>query len=925
MKKIIIIVLIVCFSSGSLMSQNKSVNIQGTLIDSENGSAIVGATVIMVNIKDSTRSKYDISNHQGNFKVQELEKAFYRLKVQSLGFRPYSQLIRIGLVDLNLGVINLQTDAKVLKDISVEGEVIPVEQRGDTTVFNAQAYKVNPDASSADLVSKMPGIVVDETGVTADGESVQQVLLDGKKYFGQDPLLSLNTIPAEIVDAVEVFDQQSEQSQFTGVDDGNSVRTMNVVTKEDKRNGRFGTIYAGYGTNERYKSGGSINSFNKNQRITIMGLSNNINKQNFSTEDLAGVSGGQRGRSRRGGNNNFMTGEKSGITNTNSIGLNFTDDWGSKATFEGSYFYNSTENTKEQINNRETYFEEGNQFYTERINQTTNEYNHRINSRITYNVNEKNRLVFTPSFSFQDNKGLDYTNGILSNDRNNITDTTENNYLSDNIAYNISNRISYLRKLEKVGRSISIDVNTRINSTDKENYFEDIKQDSITQYLTNENQLTIGGKITFNEPVGKSATLSAGYQINYSNRDAEKETYQYDAVSDDLIFDPTLSNDFTSGYTTHRPSLSLINRGFGSLFYQFGVSYQHATLNNEQVLPTPTSAFQNKFNSILPNAMLRSDFKNGGSIFLRYRASTNEPSVNQLQNVIDNSNPFFWSIGNPDLNQSYTHRISLRLRKSNTDKNTSVSNYTDIRTTDDYMTNATYRIDTDTLLENGITIPGGSQVSQPVNMDGYWRLNNSTTFSWLISKIKCNVNTVIGLSYTRQPGVTNGVINIANTYSGNMRVALVSNFSEKIDFNLYYNSNRNLVHNSIQTDNANNYTRQKVGAKLNFIFWKGMVFRNDFYYEKYLGVNEVFDTDYVLWNISVAKKFLKNDSGELALSVFDLLNQNVSTSQSVNPGYIEETRTQVLQQFFMLTFTYQLRNFKGQNDKSTESNRRERR
>ena len=332
----------------------ETLTVLGKVVDKADGKEIPGVTVLLVNVKDSTRSRYGVTDEKGSFRIDRLEKAFYRLNITSLGYKPYSRLLRISTDNLNFGAIAIKEDTKYLDNVEVVGEAIPMEIKGDTVMYNADAFKVNADASTADLISKMPGIVVDNSGVSANGEKIEQVLLDGKRFFGQDPLLSLNTIPAEVVNQVEVFDQQSERSQFTGFDDGNTTKTMNVVTKENKRNGLFGKFYGGYGTDDRYSGGVNLNSFNKGRQLTLLGMTNNINQQNFSSEDLAGVGGLRwtQGRIQRwapgGGNNNFMTGTQNGITSTNSVGLNYSDNIGKKATFEGSYFFNNTHNTNDQ-------------------------------------------------------------------------------------------------------------------------------------------------------------------------------------------------------------------------------------------------------------------------------------------------------------------------------------------------------------------------------------------------------------------------------------------------------------------------------------------------------------------------------------------------------------------------------------------------
>jgi len=915
MRKLLFLLFSFCFAA-PLIAQDQ-VTVKGVVVDDADGTTIPGAAVLMINVKDSTRSRYGVTNEQGVFIINNMEKAFYRLSVSSLGYQTYSKLFRTAVGNVDLGTITLQQDTKVLENINVVGEVIAVEQKGDTVLYNADAYKVNPDATTADLVSKMPGIVVDKSGVSANGEKVQQVLLDGKRFFGQDPLLSLNTIPAEVVKKVEVFDQMSERSQLTGFNDGNTTKTMNVVTREDKRQGLFGKLYGGYGTDDRYTAGATLNNFKNDTQLTFLGMTNNINQQSFSNEDLAGIAGGGgRGGFRPGGGGAggaAMTGVQSGITNTNAVGLNFSDKLGksgASGTIEGSYFLNDTHNSNNQITSRESFRENGSQYYDEDKTSTADNLNHRLNMRLTYNFNDNNKLIYMPSFSYQDNNSLDHTIGSTKNSLGDTINQTDNTYKSWNKAYSINNNLLFQHKFEKIGRSISLNIDSRIRNTNRENYFEDVYQDSLTQYLTDENDNTIGTTLTYTEPIGNNGELSASYGLSYNNRDSNKETYLFEAETQDKVFSPQLSNQFQSGYTTQVPTLMYSNRSFGK-FFNIGISYQHATLNNEQVYPQE-GIYKNQFNSILPTAMGRLQFKNKMNMFLRYSTSTTAPSVSQLQNVIDNSNPLFFSVGNPELNQSYSHSLMVRLEKPSGDKNSSLSNFSLIQTTKNYITNASEFAPKDTVLAGGIVVQEGTQISMPINLNGYWNIVNTTTHSLPISPMKSILNSSIGLGYARRPGKTDGVSNISNTYSLNLKFSLVSNISEKVDFNTYYNVSRNRVFNSIQSQSntSTNYIMQTVGVKANIIFWKGFVFRNDTYLEKYNGFSDDFNSTYILWNMSVAKKFLRNELGELELSVFDLLNQNQSYSQTITPNYIEEVRSQVLKQYFMLKFTYQLRSFK---------------
>ncbi len=893
------------------LAQVESSDVSGKVFDSSNKSAVVGATVLFQNVKDSSRSKFAITDAEGAFMIQQVERAFYKVQIQSLGFKKYSRLIRLTGVDVDLGVVSLQPDSIMMQAVEIEGELVPVETKGDTTVYNADAFKVNPDASSTDLVSKMPGIIVDGSGVSANGETVEQVLLDGKRFFGQDPLLSLNSIPAEVVQKVEVFDQQSEQSQFTGFDDGNTVKTMNVVTKDGKKNGKFGNVYGGLGTDDRYKAGLTLNSFNGDKRLTLLGMSNNINQQNFSSEDLAGLGGGRRSGFRRGGNNNLMIGTQEGITQTHSLGTNFTNNWGKKATFEGSYFFNKSKNDNNTESSRETFLGDSTQFYEQTQLSGSDNTNHRLNARLDYQINDITRLIYIPSFSYQENEGLENTIGITRDENENIINQTVNDFVGNTKAYNLSNRLTLQRKLKKTGRSISFQIDQQSSTLDQSNVYQGLVLDSLIQYLTDETSASISPRITYTEPIGLTGQLSASYDYNIIKRDSKKDTYLVDPETEESTFSNILSNHFESDYSTHVADVAFTNRNMGR-FFRFSLAYQHATLNNQHTFPEQGS-FNSGFHNILPSAMGRIDFKGEANMFIRYATNTNEPSINQLQNVLDNSNPLFISIGNPELNQSYTHSLIARYTKPNTDKNRSLSNFTRIQATANFMTNSTRFATQDTVLAGGVFIQKGTQIAQPINLDGYWNISNTTTYSAAISKLKSNLNTTLDLRYQRLPGMTNDMLNIADAYTAGVRISLVSNISEKVDFNVYYNVSGNKVINSIQSNTNSSYLTQTTGAKLNWIFGKGFVFRNDTYFEKYNGFSEAFNTNYILWNMSLAKKFLKNDLGELEVSVFDLLGQNQSFTQNINPGFVEEIQTQVLQQYFMLTFTYQIRAFQKSN------------
>ncbi|MGD1960227.1 MAG: outer membrane beta-barrel protein [Fulvivirga sp.] len=886
------------------LSVAQDIKFSGRLLDQETQEPVVGANVLLINIKDSTGSKYTASDVNGNFVINDASRAFYRLRIQTINYKAYTQILRL-TQDVSIGVIGLEPDIKVLDEIKVEGQLIPVEERGDTTVYRADAFATNPDASAADLVGKMPGITVTETGVESNGEAVQQVLLDGKRFFGQDPLLALNTIPAEVVNEVEVFDQLSERSQFTGFDDGNTTRTMNLVTKEDRRSGQFGKFYSGIGTDDRYLLEGNVTEIKKNRQLSILGMSNNINKKNFSDSDITGVRSGRRGGRRALGGGGVQV--PVGITQTESIGLNYSNEKEGKWRIESSYFFDRAELDNESESGRETFLGQGSQLYEEdRVSNSVNK-NHRANMRLEYTFDDNNSIVFTPSAVLQNNESFDFTDGqTFLGDQ--LINQTQNNFSGDNEGYLINGDLLFRHKFKKRGRSMLFNVGSTLNNSDRESTFDDLLSDSSFVYLTRQDERAFRSELTYIEPVGTSSQLQFSYQIERSDRDSDVLTSESTGVGDAFEQRDDLSNEFNSLFIAHRPAVSLSKRSIGQ-FYSAEVAVQYATLDNEQSFPT-LQTNSNSFLKILPSLAGRFQLGDRGSLFVRYNTQVGTPTATQLQEVVDNSNPLFYSIGNSALEQSYSHQLLARFRKSNVDKNTSISNFTLVRTTTDFITNATYTAQSDSTITGDIVLPRGAQISQPLNVDGYWNIRNSTTYSFVISPLKLNVSTTVGLGFTRNPGVVNGLENISETLNGSARVNLASNISKNVDFNLSYSNNLNWVDNTVLENNDNQYNIQNIAGRLNFIFPKGFVLRSDLNYQIYRGISDEFDTDYALWNVSVAKKFLKNDRGEFTIRVFDLLKQNQSITQQVTPAYLEETRSLVLEQYWMFSFTYQLRRFK---------------
>ncbi|MEM7658079.1 MAG: carboxypeptidase-like regulatory domain-containing protein [Bacteroidota bacterium] len=399
MKHPLFLCLLLCLP---FLAWGQTYEIQGQVLDAEN------RPITAAKVTAAIRGQVPVgalSDEQGRFLIAELPPGLYFLEIQMTGYRPFKRPVSIKTTSRDLGTLTLKPADFQLDEVVIERQVPPAIQKGDTTEMNSDAFKTNPDATTEQLIEKMPGITVNGGQVTAQGEQVQQVLVDGREFFGSDPTAALRNLPAEVVDKIQVFDQQSEQAQQTGVDDGETVKTINIVTKVEMRNGSFGTQYAGigYGDEMRYQVGGSYNYFSDARRISILGQVNNINKQNFSAEDLLGVvssgssrgrrsfGGGGRGGGGRGGGGGgsdvgeFLVGEQEGISETQAFGLNYTDEWGENWEVTGSYFLNRSDNFSDQLLFQQ-YLTDGDsaQVYDEGDTTRSINVNHRLSGRLRY-------------------------------------------------------------------------------------------------------------------------------------------------------------------------------------------------------------------------------------------------------------------------------------------------------------------------------------------------------------------------------------------------------------------------------------------------------------------------------------------------------------------------------------------------------------
>lgn len=901
-------------------------NLHGTVMDNKTKEILAAATVQLIS-EDSTVC-YTSTDHKGYYELNSIKDGKYTLYVTYIGYKPYKKILTVMSSGNQLENVGMIEDAQLLDEVSVQGRATRAEQRGDSLFYNAEAFKVMQGSSAEDLLSKMPGVVVEGGTVQAQGEQVQKILVDGKEFFEGDVNLAIKNLPSDIIASIEIFDKKSEQAEFTGFDDGEEVKTINIITKTEFRQGIFGDVSAGYGTDNRYKVNGNINFFNDDKRISLLGMSNNVNQQNFSQEDLAGVmssgnaggrrGGGKSGRKGMAGWNNsssFMIGSLGGVTSTNGLGLNYVDQWGEKWKITGSYFFNQSDNLTQQQTERE-YFESAlpGMTYNEYQENNMKNWNHRFNIKLEYQINKRTSLQLRPSLSFQNNDSQGSLQGrnLLGEAAESETQTSTS---SNSNAYNIGTDIILRHRFLKKGRTLSFTFSGKASNTDKDTYTDYLNNiyNSTDTYdseyysqhkQTLYHQYSLRSSLNFTERLNDKWQLQLGYKLNYTDSENDRKTYDRSAIEDlyDQL-DESLSNEYRSGYITQAGNIGL-RYNAGKFNAMLGADIQWARLNGDLIYPK-TDILSKDYFSLLPSLTLRYSLNRSNSFQLRFRSKSSSPSVTDLQSVIDNSNPLFLSTGNPNLDQQLSHTANLRYILTTKSGHTFIA-MAGVTIQQNYVADSTFVAKEDIELTPTVTLNKGSQFTRPVNMNGYYSLQSMATYGFPADIIRSNINLSLSANYANIPTIYDNTTSKTRELNLIPKIIVGSNISKKLDFTASYAAVITRMSNTSDHSSNSNYTTHTASVKLGWEFFWGMTFRSTFSYIGYTGIDTATE-NYCLWNMSLGKKLLKDNAAEISIEAYDILKQNQAFTHRTGSNYYDYVTSNVLQPYFTLNFAYTIR------------------
>ncbi|MGI9137864.1 MAG: outer membrane beta-barrel protein [Sediminibacterium sp.] len=908
--------LLTMFLGFGLLGVAQTFTIQGTVVDSSSKRNLASATISIVKSKDSALVSFARSNDQGFFNVKSVPAGSYLISISYVGFLQQWIAFKTGKnAVIDLSKIYMQ-DASSLSTVTVTARRAPVVINGDSIEFNAENFKTAPNAVVEDLLKKMPGIEVDKSGaITVNGKTVTKVFVNGKEFFTGDPKMATRNLPADAIDKIQVYDRKSDQSMFTGIDDGNEETAINLKVKKDRNQSNFGKLTGGVGVPSRFDLRGNLNRINNDEQFSIIGSGNNINRQDFSARDFSSFSGGGGG-GRPGGGGGGVTisfgggggggnggGGGEGVATTISGGGNYSNVFNDKRTdFNANLSLSDIDrlNTSHSLTQNLT---PGNLFNRyDSSTSTSKNKQQSIGTTIDHKVSE--------SFSYKLTPSIGSSNGTSNNESwsdtylpdGTKTNNTRSTTSSATDAVNFNNTLLLKKRFEKKGRTISSTITNGYNTSNSNGgqyttqgfYTGGIKvRDSILdqQNLRKGNTTTYSANVIYTEPLGKRSLLEMNAYLSQSIGSSSKKVYDKNSNGIYDVLNTRLTNEFNSEYTYSGGGMNYRTnqRKFN---FASGFAIQNAKLNGENV-SAKTKLNQN-FKDILPSAMFRYNFSQTKNLNIDYRTSTNQPSLTQLQPVLDQSNINRQTIGNPDLKRSYQHNINIRFFSSKVISQKNFFAIVNASTTNNSIINY------DSILPSRVTL------SKPVNVNGAYRVFGSLNYGFGLKKIYSRVNFGLNTGLNNNISYTNGLLNTIVTKSFGPSIRYNFQIDEKIDLDLSARYSYNQTNNKINAALNTNYLTKVFSAEMDNYLPFNFLLNQSFNYTINSGRAEGFNTAIPIWNANFSKFFMKNKRAELKVSAFDILNKNAGISRNVSQNQIVDQYYNVINQYFMVSFIYSL-------------------
>ena len=966
-------VAIILFLVGAVSYAQTSFSVSLKLTDEQSGEPVGFATVSLSVKGESKASKYVLSDSEGKAELTKVKKNTYILKAELMGYKEYQKEIAVEK-DLNLGEIKMKVDTKVLDAASVSAVGNPIIVKKDTIEYNASSFKISDNDMLEDLLKKMPGIEVSSDGtVTANGETINKITIDGKTFFLDDPQLATKNLPANIVEKVKVIDRKSEQARFTGIDDGQQETIIDLSIYKGMMNGWFGNVMAGgghdvpdkgYYTEEntfwedgwRYQGAGILGNFKENSQISIIVNANNTNNRGFN--DLAGgmmrgMMGGGGGMGRMGGGmmgGAGMFGSGNGITSSWMGGLNGAWDlFGDDMELSGNYLYNGSNNYVEETSSKTTFMENGSRLLNDNNGYSTNgSQGHRFGIRLDHKFSESASLLFEPQINFGSGsytQHSDFSTRTAMGADTTFTNSGFSDNLGDNKNWTASGRLLYRQRLGKAGRTLSAQLNYNFSNNEMVGFNQSLTSTDLNADGNYENEIvnqrydqlskgsSLTGRVVYTEPLTQNLFLEANYEYAWNKNVSGKDTYNSglnDILDGALIYNPegesydaTYSSSILNRYINQRAGVSFTWQT-DKINAQLGAQVNPTNTHNE----TNGETYDEKVVNWSPAARIRYSITDNMQLTFNYDGRSSQPSTSQLMPVPDNTDPLNVSLGNPNLTSYFNHNIRAMYR------------FTDMRTFTSLNASINGGMVQDAITNAQWYDKSGAQYSIPVNGPGTGNVNAMIMANAPIAKSGFSIMTNTNARYNHSTSyIGSGALDTDKYYD-----AANADFNYAL-FNQDYadlSKTDDFVTNKIRTMSISEMLRLTyrtdvlelvAGARTNVSkSWYTMESANtkatwnnnasfSVNWTLPFGMNLISDLNYNwYYGYTTEQKpefilnaeitqLVLNNKATIALRAYDILNQAKNLMVTDASNYHQEVRNNTLGRYVVVSFTYRFGTF----------------
>ena len=911
---LILFFLIACTAHG----QNDIV-VKGTVIDITTQLPLELATVYFTTVKDSTIIEYGTTDKNGDFRInmRKYDKPIV-LKVNHMGYQVYNEEQKALLDSKDFGKLYLLENVNALNEVIIKNEAPPITIKKDTLEFNAASYKVRPDSNVETLLKQLPGFDVDNDGkITVNGREVTQFLVNGKTFFGKDGAIALKNLPAEIIKKIQVSDFKTKKEELSKQESISDYSSINITIDEKKNKGYFGKMLAGYGSNDRYESSLIMNFFNNKQKISVLGSSNNINATGFSMDDVFdNMAGGRNGKE-----NNQSSGSGTGITQSNLLGLNYSDDWTKDLLAMGSYNFSNAINKNDSKAHQESFLPTGNIVTDSEASSRNENTANKVNFELEYKIDPTTRLVILPALNQSRSNSTSASSSFSEDENGEALNESNSKSYREGTNNSFSNSINFNKAFEKKARNFSLvfaNSNSK-NDTDGFNVSETIfYQDSKPNDQRNQNAKkrsfsdTYALDLEYTEPITDSLRVRFGSDFDWTSQVNDEKTFNFDDASQSYSdLNESLTNYTTSKQNTVSPKV--------------GISWQKSkfTLNlnsktsiidfaNHSLYLNNTTDLNKKYALPFWNAQLRYKFSRSKFFTFRYDYSNALPTSEQLMPVLDLTNPLNTITGNPDLNPTEKKSANFNFRNF------------DFRTRSGYSLYVKGEYYNNDVVATSIYDDSGKRTTTYVNISGIYSASVGGNWNQSLKRGAHVLRYGLALSgnYSFDKGFTNAVLYNAKSTAITPKAYFTYEYGEVLSISPSYS----LSYNETKYENVDRAASSNVIHRINLqttTYWpENLIFGNDFGYTYNSNISGDFKKDFYLWNTSLSYGFFEKKVF-LKVKVYDVLNQNQSATRTISATSIRDEQNTVLKRYIMFSLAYKIGNFAGTEKGSKRKQREE--